>query len=128
MAFRLSDAAANAALTALSTAIGANARIEYYSGSQPASVATAATGTKLATATGASTFGSVASRVLTANAIPAATITASGTPGYVRISTSAGTAVVDLAVGAGEVVVDDPNFVATNSVNTNSITISLTNG
>lgn len=125
MATRISDAAANAAAIALNTTIGANARVEYFTGSQPATADTAASGTKLATATASTVFGTVASRTLTSNAIADATISASGTPGYVRISTSAGVAVVDLAVGAGEVVVDDASFVATNSVKTNSVTIQF---
>lgn len=88
-------------LTQLNTDIGASAKIEIFTGSQPASVATGATGTLLVTLTGnASGFGSVSGGVLTASAITGANAVATGTAGWFRIFKSDGTtACCDGAVG-----------------------------
>jgi len=126
MALRISDAAANAALSALITQIGANAQIRLYTGAQPATVATAVTGTLLGTMTGAATFGTVAARSLTANAVSDDDAAdASGIAGYVRILTSAGVAVLDLAVGA-EVTMANVNIVAGGRLQISQIKLNYT--
>lgn len=94
--------------TDLNTAIGTNATVKFYTGTYPADPSVAATGTLLATLTcSASAFGVVTNGVsgganpyITANTITSANGVATGTPGYCRISTSGGTAVVDLDVAA----------------------------
>lgn len=126
MAFRMSDAAANAALSALITQIGANALIRVYTGTQPATVATAATGTLLGTMTGAATFGTVAARSLTANAIADDDAAdASGTAGYMRVFTSGSVAVADFAVGA-EVTMANTNIVAGGRIQCTSLKVNYT--
>lgn len=66
------------------------AKIRVYTGAQPATPETAATGTLLVELTmGSPAFGAAASGVLTATAITPAMPTASGTPGWFRIVDSA---------------------------------------
>lgn len=99
MAFRTSDAAANSMLETLNDLIGSQAIIDLCEGPQPASLDI--TTTKLASLVGASTFGTVANRALTANAITRdEAADATGVAGYIRISTADGTPVCDLAVGS----------------------------
>lgn len=82
-------------LTDLVTDLGATSYALIYSGSVPANCAASATGTLLASLPCASTFGTVSSGVLTANAITAEAAGASGTAGYFRLCTSsAGTTTV----------------------------------
>ena len=83
--------------------IGANAIINIYTGTQPASPDSAATGTLLVTLTGASNgFGVASSGVLTANAITAGTAVATGTAGWARVANAtqspAANGIVDLDV------------------------------
>lgn len=93
-------------VTAILTAIGASGLIKFYSGTPPADASVAATGTLLATLACSATFGVVTAGVsggaaakLTANAITGANGVATGTPGYARVTTSAGVGIVDLDVG-----------------------------
>lgn len=98
MALTVSAAAAQAMGAALATDIGASATIQIYSGSKPATVATAATGTLLVTITISGSFTS-SGGVLTAADPAAVAPAASGTAGYFRISTSGATAKLDGTVG-----------------------------
>lgn len=88
-------------ITTLNTDIGTNAQIILYSGTPPANVAAALTGTTLLVqfAGNASAFGTVSSGVLTANAIANATASATGTASFFRINTSGGTAVMQGTCG-----------------------------
>ena len=90
---------------ALNTSLGGSAVFKFYTGSAPANVGAAATGTLLVSCTAnATAFGSVAgSGVLTASEDTASsgrvargTAVASGTIGYCRIETSGGTEVIQL--------------------------------
>ena len=101
MAFiRLSTALKSSRATAIVTAAGANATIKFYTGSAPANVDTAVTGTLLGTLTCGSTLGTVSNGVLTFNAISGDTaVDATGAWGYARLATSGGTALIDLDVG-----------------------------
>jgi hypothetical protein len=101
MAFtRTSAALKTAQLNAIVTAAGANATIKFYTGSAPANVDTAVTGTLLGTLTCASTLGTVSGSTLTFNAITGDTsVDATGAWGYARIATSAGAGVIDVDVG-----------------------------
>lgn len=109
MTIKLSTSARNSRLDALIAAIGASAQIRIFSGSRPANVAAAETGTLLAELTGnATAFAPAASGgVSSANAITQdASANATGTAAWARIRTSGGTAVVDIDVtntgGGGE--------------------------
>lgn len=138
MATRIANGVAKAALdavTALLDAGPAAGYIEIRTGSQPASVGVAATGTLLATlslsdpAFGAATTASPS--VATADAITSDTnADASGTAGWFRAYDSAGTAVIDgsittTAVGTGDMLLDDTNIVAGGTVAVTSWTISM---
>ena len=81
-------------MSTLNTDIGINAQIIIYSGSVPANVGTAPTGTLLVQFAGnATAFGTATAAVLTASAIASANATGSGTAGYYRINTSGAVAV-----------------------------------
>ena len=73
----------------LVTAAGATGYIIIYSGALPANVATADAGTILVALPCSATLGTVASGVLTFNAITTTAIATSGTAGHWRLCTSA---------------------------------------
>ena len=74
------------AMTQLITDIGASCVIKIFTGSIPATCATADTGTALVTFAGnAAAFGTAATGVLTVSTVANATASASGTAGYFRI-------------------------------------------
>lgn len=74
------------AMTQLITDIGASCVIKIFTGSPPATCATADTGTVLVTFAGnAAAFGTAATGVLTVSAVANATATGTGTAGYFRI-------------------------------------------
>lgn len=95
----------NAQEAVLRTTLGANALINIYSGTQPASPDTAITSqVLLATLTASATFGTESGGIETLNAITAGTGTAgAGTGGtqatWFRMTTSGGTAHIDGTVG-----------------------------
>lgn len=100
MAIQYSTTHRTNAMTQLNTDIGTSAQIIIYTGSMPANVGTAPTGTALVQFAGnASQFGTVSSGVLTASAVANATASNTGTAGYFRINTSGGTAVVQGTCG-----------------------------
>lgn len=109
MTMSFSTALRNAELNAIVTALGASATAKFYNGSKPASLGTP-TGTLLATLTygtdvtaaNGGTAGGVSAGVLTFGGFTqTASSHVSGTPTFVRFSTSAGTAVIDIDIGAG---------------------------
>ena len=107
------------------TDIGINAQIIIYSGSMPANVATAPTGTLLVQYAGnATAFGTATSGVLTASAVANATAAASGTAGYFRINTSAAVAVTQGLVFAQTVIATS----ALTAANGNVLTFASTTG
>ncbi len=82
-------------MTDIVTQAGATAYLLIYTGAPPANCAAAATGTLIVALPCSATFGTVASGVLTANAITGTATAAAGTPGYWRLCTSsAGTTCV----------------------------------
>lgn len=100
MAIQYSTTHRTNAMTQLNTDIGTSAQIIIYTGSMPANVGTAPTGTLLVQFAGnAGGFGSASSGVLTAAAVANANASATGTAGYFRINTSGGTAVVQGTCG-----------------------------
>ncbi len=102
MAIKLSATARNAELDAITTTVGASGKLRIYSGTRPANVAAAITGTLLAELTLNATFAPAASGgVLTLNAITSdSSADATGTASHFRIFKSDGTtAVIDGDVG-----------------------------
>jgi hypothetical protein len=107
MALSFSDALRNARANAITAACDAGsgaAVLEVRTGSKPASPDDSATGTLLASITlNDPSFSSASDGVITLDDSPALTDSsadATGTAGYFRIKTSAGTAVVDGTVTA----------------------------
>jgi len=87
--------------TATVTAAGASAKIKYYNGTRPATGAAITSQTLLATLVGGAVLGAVASQVLTFGAVTQNNAThVSGTPTWVRITTSADVFVADLSIPA----------------------------
>jgi hypothetical protein len=78
----------NNAMTDVVTAIGSSGYLMILTGSQPASVATADSGTVLVTLALSSTPGTVSGGVLTFNAITATAATAAGTAAHFLICSS----------------------------------------
>lgn len=115
MATRLSVASRNAALTSITAQLDAgtsNGYIQIRSGSQPASITTAATGTLLGTLTLSDpAFGAASNGSITANVIGNDTADASGTAGWFRAYNSNGQAVIDGSItsigGSGDMNMSD---------------------
>jgi magnesium-transporting ATPase (P-type) len=127
MAIQYSTAYRTSAMSNLNTTIGTNAQIIIYSGTAPANVGTAPTGTALVTFTGnATAFGSAASGVLTANAVANATAGNTGTAGYFRINTSGGTAVLQGTVGTAgaDMIVTNTSIASGQTCQFTSLTIT----
>ncbi len=132
-----SDAVRNLVADAIGGAFdGGSGRINVYTGSKPASPATAATGTLLATLSLSSdAFGAATSGVITANAITGdSAADASGQAGWARVWRTGDTAPgsaggasdrrIDLTVsgtgGGGEMQFADINFVQGAAINLTS--------
>jgi hypothetical protein len=104
--------------------------VQIRSGAQPATVATAATGTLLATLTYSDpAFGAAVNGVATANAITGDTSAdATGTAGWFRVFDSANTAIFDGAItatgGGGDMTLDNVSIVAGGAVNITSHTVT----
>lgn len=125
MALKTSAALANAALNAgiVATMTGTTWRINVYTGSQPATPETAATGTLLGTLTCSNpVFGTASAKATSLNSVTSdTTADASGTAGYVRFyrtgdtapgSAGSGTDMrMDLLIGT-DIAVDNSSVVA----------------
>lgn len=96
MAIQYSATHRNANMAEITTELGATAFLLLYTGAAPATCATVASGTLLASLPCSNPFGAAPSGgVLTASAITSAAAAAGGTAGYWRLCTSsAGTTVV----------------------------------
>jgi hypothetical protein len=134
MTLRYSTALRTDQAAAINTLLGTSAKLAIYTGSQPGSVADAATGTKLAELTcNSGAFGDASLGALTLRAITSATITATGTAGWFRISTSGspGTAHIDGAVtatgGGGELTLSSTSLVSGASISISSAVITIAN-
>lgn len=125
----------------LNTALGASARVRLYSGSAPASVNNAATGTLLAECIcNATQFGTVSSGVLTASAVAGETYVArdnaanaTDTVGYARLANSSGTDIIQFSTvgttGSGqEVIMPSLSINTGEPVEVTSIVITEGNG
>jgi hypothetical protein len=101
MALSFSNTLRDARSTAIVSAAGAGAKIKYYDGTRPATGVAIDTQTLLATLVCGSVIGTVSGRVLTFGAVTQTnTNHVSGTPTWVRITTSADVFVADLSVGS----------------------------
>lgn len=101
MTTTLSTAARNSRMDGLNTAIGASGKAKLYNGSKPASLGAPA-GTLLATLVGGSSFFSNASGVGTFSSYTQTNSShVTGTPTFVRITTSADVVVADIDIGVG---------------------------
>jgi hypothetical protein len=128
MTLRYSTTVITDRLTSLNTDIGINAILRIYSGAQPASVATAASGTLLVSLPcNATAFGAIASGALTANAITTTAAAATGTAGCFRLFKADGvTAVVDGSVGttASDINLNSTSITASQNVSITSYVIT----
>lgn len=112
MAVQYSTTHRNNNMADIVTDLGAGSYLLIYTGSLPANCGASATGTLLASLPCSSTFGTVASGILTANAITSEAATNSGTAGYWRLCTSA----------AGTTCVAQGNCFASSTLNTSAST------
>ena len=127
MAIQYSTTHRTNAMSTLNTDIGTSAQIIIYTGSAPANVGTAPTGTLLVQFAGNVTaFGSAASGVLTANAVANANATGTGTAGYFRINTSGGTAVVQGTCGTSgtDMILTNTSIASGQTIQFTSMTIT----
>ena len=96
---RISDAVRNSLANAFATAVDAgtgDSVIQLRTGTAPASIGDAATGTLLATVTlPATTFGAASAGTITANTITAVTGAATGDIGHFRVLDGDGTVIED---------------------------------
>ena len=125
---------ANDMLTALVAKLdtgAGNCVIDFYTGSMPATPATAVTTqTKLGTCTCSDPVGSVASSALTFGTITQdASADATGTVAWARISNPAGTAIIDCDVtglaGTGALKINSTSIVAGGPIAISSLIIRL---
>ena len=120
MALSIGTALAQAMGVAAASDLGAAATIELRTGSKPAAVDDAATGTLLGTVSVTGSFTST-DAVLTAADPAAVAVVASGTAGYFRAKTSGGTAKIDGTItesgGGGDMILDDVDLVSGGTVN-----------
>lgn len=130
MATRISTASRNAAADAIAVLLDGG-YIEIRDGAQPATPATAASGTLLGTLNlGGPAFGAAANGTATANAITDDNdADASGTAGWFRAYDAIDNAVIDGAItgegGGGELELDDTDIVAGGVISVNSWTITM---
>lgn len=130
MAIGMATALRNARLDAITTFVGASAKLNIYNGSQPATGGTATT--LLAQLTCNATFAAAAaSGVLTLNAIAVQTAAAaSGTATWARLYKSDGvTFVMDMTVGTSgaDIILDTVAIVVNAQVSVTSATITEAN-
>ena len=132
MAMRLASAARNVAVDAVVDLIDAGpaaGTLKIYSGPQPATADSAASGTLLATFTFSDpAFGAAASGVATAGAIASTTWATNGTAGWARVADSTGATVFDGSVtatgGGGNIELSSTVAVAGASIDVTALTVT----
>ena len=132
MAIKYSDTLRNNQLNQITSAIGASGLLRIYSGTRPANVAAAITGTLLAQLTLNATFApAAASGVLTANAITGdSSADATGTATHFRIFQSNGTTAVidgDVGTSGSDLNLTTVSIVSGQPVNVTGLTITAGN-
>ena len=131
MAIQLSTTLRNARLDQIETTVGTAAILRIYSGSMPANVAAATTGTLLAEATLPSDWMAAASSGSKAlsGTWSDTSVNATGTAGYFRIFASDGTTAhiqgtVTNSGGGGDMIVDSTSFVSGTTFTVTSFTLT----
>ena len=133
MALKYSTTLRNAQLDAITTAVGTSGILRIYSGTRPANVAAAISGTLLAECVcNASAFAAAASGgVLTANAIADdSSANASGTASHYRLFRSDGTTAVidgDVSTSGADLNLDNTSINSGQVVSITSFTITAGN-
>ena len=129
MALAYSTTLRNSQLDAVSTAVGTGGLIRIYDGTRPASGGTATT--LLAELTVAGAFApAAAAGVLTVNAVTQdSSANATGTATWFRVTTSAGTFVIDgnVSTSGSDMNLNTTSIVATGPVSITSFTITRGN-
>lgn len=128
MPLRIDTNARNAAADAIAALVGTGGTLKIYTGSQPATPATTATGTLLATVT-LGAWGSASSGTA-AGADPASVnAVATGTAGWFRAASSGGTTVLDgdvTATGGGGVMqLSSTSIVSGGAVDITALSITM---
>lgn len=132
MALQLSVAARNARLDAIETAVGVSAILRIRTGAQPASCATADSGTVLATFNLASDWASAAaSGAKSLNGLPVTDSSAdgTGTAGHFRLYASDGTTChlqgsVTATGGGGDLTLDNTSIASSQQVSITGFTLT----
>ena len=125
MATRTSLTSRNASLTAMATRLNSGI-LRIYTGSQPATPETAASGTLLAECTLNATSGTVTNGVFTAGAITQdSSANNSGTAGWFRVFQSDGTTVEFDGLAGAELTMANYNIVAGGTVSITALTYTL---
>ena len=125
MATRTSLTSRNASLTAMATRLNSGI-LRIYTGSQPATPETAASGTLLAECTLNATSGTVTNGVFTAGAITQdSSANNSGTAGWFRVFQSNGTTVEFDGLAGAELTMANYNIVAGGTVSITALTYTL---
>jgi hypothetical protein len=134
MTIKLSVAVRNAELDAIETAIGTSAKLMIYTGSAPANITDAATGTKLAEFDLAADWAANASGgSKNFNNLPLATTgLAAGNCGYYRIYASDGTTchwqgTVTATGGGGDMTVDNVSVAVGQNIQVTSFSLTAGN-
>lgn len=134
MSVQLSVAVRNARLDAIESTIGVSAKLQIWSGSMPASCATASSGTKLLDDALASDWAAnAASGSKSFNGTPiSGTGITGGTAGYFRIMDSTNTTchmqgTVTATGGGGDMTIDNAVIAASQAVNVTSFTLTDAN-
>lgn len=125
MALQYSTTHRTNAMSDIATQAGTSATIKIWSGSPPATCATADTGTLLVTLTGnASQLGTATSGVLTFSSITSGTAGNTGTAGYFRVYPSAATSTNAVLQGLVGTSGSDMNITSTSIVSGQTVSIS----
>ena len=133
MALQLSVSARNARLDAIETTAGTAALLKIYTGAQPASCATAASGTLLATLTLPSDWmANAASGSKAMSGTWSGSGAAAGTAGYFRILDSTGTTThlqgsITATGGGGDMTLDNTSIANAQAISISSFTLTDAN-
>ena len=130
MAFQFSVAVRDGRLNSIETTIGASAKLEIYSGAEPANCATADAGTLLATLTLPATyFGTAASGSMALAGVWTGTAATAGTAGHFRLMDPTGATChaqgsCTATGGGGDMTIDNPVLAVGQVFNVTSFTVT----
>lgn len=130
MTIQMGTALRNARSAVIETTIGTTPKVQIRTGAQPATPATADSGTLLVEFTLASDWATQSGGVLTFSGVPlSATATGTGTAGHYRVKDSAGTTThmqgsVTTSGGGGDMIVDNASIASSQTVQITSWTVT----